>query len=81
MIGDDDRANVAMCLYRAALQLTFLQEHFRKDRTAQIWRIPGMIALVIMLIVALVPTGHYAWYNDDMVERDRPTPYDYAIRF
>lgn len=61
--------------------LTFLRDYFRQHRSAQIWRIPGMIALVILLIVALVPTGQYAWQISNKADRVRPAPFDHAICF
>ncbi|KAH7093346.1 hypothetical protein FB567DRAFT_173148 [Paraphoma chrysanthemicola] len=39
--------------------LTFLREHLRRNRVLQIWRIPGMVALTFMLMVALVTTLSY----------------------
>lgn len=53
--------------------LTFLRDHFYARRAAQLWRIPGMALLVIMLVVALLPTA--AYWDDDT------TPYDQALCF
>ena len=39
-----------------------------------------MVMLVIMLIVALVPTAHYAW-DRPYYGSSRPAPFDYAICF
>ena len=58
--------------------LTFLREHFARNKVAYYWRLPGMITLVIMLIFALVPTAHYVWDDDRYVQ---PKPSDYAICF
>jgi hypothetical protein len=47
--------------------LTYLRDHFCQHRIALIWRLPGMVALVIMLLVALVPTRSY-WVNGGLPE-------------
>lgn len=44
--------------------LTFLRDYFQHHKLAQLWRVPGMVILVIMLIVALIPTAQYTWYFD-----------------
>ena len=54
--------------------LTLLQNYFYRHKMAQLWRIPGMIALITLLIVALGPTAHYSWGR-----RVRPLTHDYAI--
>jgi hypothetical protein len=47
--------------------LTFLRQYFRKNRSAQVWRIPCMIALVSLLAVGLIPSARYdgPWYTKD----------------
>ncbi|KAF3001832.1 hypothetical protein E8E13_003819 [Curvularia kusanoi] len=40
--------------------LTFLRDYFVQNKRAQIWRISGMIVLVILLVVALVPSSRYS---------------------
>ncbi|KAH6642917.1 hypothetical protein C7974DRAFT_469157 [Boeremia exigua] len=39
--------------------LTFLRDHFRQNRRARIWRIPGMVILIVLLSVALIPSSNY----------------------
>jgi hypothetical protein len=39
--------------------LTFLRDHFRKERLAQVWRIPCMIVLVGMIAAGLIPSARY----------------------
>ncbi|KAH7384454.1 hypothetical protein BKA66DRAFT_78476 [Pyrenochaeta sp. MPI-SDFR-AT-0127] len=50
--------------------LTFLRDHFHKHKSAQLWRIPGMIILVIMLTFGLIPTAQYIWYFTDGMARE-----------
>jgi hypothetical protein len=38
--------------------LTFLREYFSRNKVAYCWRLPGMIILILMLVVAYVPTAH-----------------------
>ncbi|KAF2828419.1 hypothetical protein CC86DRAFT_380367 [Ophiobolus disseminans] len=57
--------------------LTFLRDHFRRHKIAQLWRIPGMVALVVMLIVGMYPTTQYVWGPGKADSFLRPQ--DYAI--
>lgn len=50
--------------------LTFLRNHLYNHPGERLWRLIGMGALVVMLIVALLPTGNYDSNSD---------PADYAI--
>ncbi|CAO2655636.1 Nn.00g044390.m01.CDS01 [Neocucurbitaria sp. VM-36] len=50
--------------------LTFLRDYFYQHKMAQLWRIPGMIILVVMLTFALIPTAQYTWYFDDKMTRE-----------
>jgi hypothetical protein len=50
--------------------LTFLRNHLYNHPGGRLWRLIGMGALVVMLIVALLPTGNYNSNSD---------PADYAI--
>lgn len=51
--------------------LTFLRDYFFQHKSAQIWRIPGMVLLVCLLTFALIPTAQYTWYfNDEMSRKD-----------
>jgi hypothetical protein len=46
------------CLTHMAA-LTSLRSHFHHDPTSRLLRFPLMTALVIMLVVAFIPTGHF----------------------
>lgn len=62
--------------------LTFLRDHFCQYPRAQFWRIPGMVALVALLGVALIPSsrfGSYANYFSRKLEYNAGA--DYAICF
>lgn len=65
--------------------LTALRNYFRRHSIGYFWRLPGMIILVLMLIVALVPTGQYTWeaiIYENAIQQDiklRPQPTDLAI--
>jgi hypothetical protein len=50
--------------------LTFLRNHLYNHREERLWRLVGMGALVIMLIVALIPTDNYGIHH---------SPAEYAI--
>lgn len=50
--------------------LTFLRNHLYNHPGERLWRLIGMGALVVMLIVALLPTGNY---------NSNSNPADYAI--
>ena len=41
--------------------LTALRSYFRHHIIGYFWRLPGMVIMILMLIVALIPTGHYTW--------------------
>lgn len=56
--------------------LTFLREHFARNKVAYYWRLPGMITLVLMLVVAHVPTAHYVL--DDAYPSAEPRSEDFA---
>ncbi|KAH6614342.1 hypothetical protein C7974DRAFT_74404 [Boeremia exigua] len=65
--------------------LTALRNYFRRNTLGYFWRLPGMVILIMMLIVALVPTGHYTWESVTIrwAQRDsvtiRPKPTDPAV--
>jgi hypothetical protein len=44
--------------------LSFLREHMRQNKVSQLWRLPVMVSLVIMLIYALATTSRYEWSHD-----------------
>lgn len=57
--------------------LTFLRSYFHKNPRAMLWRIPGMIILVILLGVALIPSAQYAsdWQPRDFYVANRRLDY------
>jgi hypothetical protein len=57
--------------------LTFLRDHLRHNRIAQLWRVPGMISLTGMIIYALTTTSQYDWTRESAVRL--VTPFDQAI--
>ena len=65
--------------------LTALRSYFRHHIIGYFWRLPGMVILILMLIVALIPTGHYVWgssvmgYNLAQGGSIRPLATDSAI--
>ncbi|KAJ8112997.1 hypothetical protein OPT61_g4773 [Boeremia exigua] len=61
--------------------LTFLRDFLYANRSAQLWRVPGMLALIIMLVTALGFTAHFAFNDPDAMLISRPRPHDYAICF
>lgn len=50
--------------------LTFLRRYFIHHKRAQIWRIPAMCTLVILLTFALIPTARYSWYFDGSMSHE-----------
>ncbi|CAO2649168.1 Nn.00g101170.m01.CDS01 [Neocucurbitaria sp. VM-36] len=67
--------------------LTFLREYFYQHKALLVWRVPGMIMLVVMLLVAMIPTGQYTWTagvtSDSTFKANEPVPnpQSYAICF
>jgi len=66
--------------------LTFLRDYFKAHKLTQLWRIPGMIALNVMLTVGLLPTAHCPWEYAYLITGteaalQRPQTYDYAACF
>jgi hypothetical protein len=65
--------------------LTALRNYFRHNALGYFWRLPGMIVLIVMLIIALIPTGHYTWesqtirYGSRQGDIIRPRATDHAI--
>lgn len=65
--------------------LTFLRGHLHQKRFARVWRVASMVIMIIMLIVALIPTGNYQFadyaeaYDAGYGDKYRPSPSDYAI--
>lgn len=58
--------------------LTFLRRYFYNHKLAQLWRIPGIIALNVMVAIGLWPTAHYGWDLPHGTD-DKPEPHDHAI--
>ena len=66
--------------------LTFLRNYLYIHQGERVWRLVLMGILVVMLLVAMVPTGNYNWgswsdgYNPDSPDETiPPQPTDYAI--
>lgn len=57
--------------------LSFLRDYFHEKPRALLWRIPGMIILVVLLGVALIPSAQYAgdWRFRDFFMVDRGSEY------
>lgn len=65
--------------------LTALRNYFRQNSLGYFWRLPGMVILIIMLIIALIPTGQYTWESSTIGaaqrkgDNVRPKPTDHAV--
>ena len=44
--------------------LTILRQYFHDNPAARFWRLALMLVMGIMLLVALIPTGHSLWFID-----------------
>jgi hypothetical protein len=58
--------------------LTFLRNHLYNRPRERAWRLVAMGLMILILLVAMVPTGGYSWsvYDNNLWN---PTPQDYAI--
>jgi hypothetical protein len=73
--------------------LTFLREQFYQRKVVVWWRVSGMVILILMLIIAMIPTANYTWafipFEDlSVILEDgsshrfvKPDPRDHAICF
>ena len=61
--------------------LTFLRSYLHMSKTAQYWRVPGIVILVIMLITAQAFITHFAFNDAEAMLVSRPRPQDYARCF
>jgi hypothetical protein len=65
--------------------LTFLRDYLRENKMLQIWRIPSMAMLSILLIFAFTTTSQYDWKPSIAYQMSEPSehlavrPYDQAI--
>lgn len=61
--------------------LTFLRNHLYNRPAERVWRLIAMGLMMVMLLVALIPTGGYNWayIYYDMDGSPTPAPSDYAI--
>lgn len=63
--------------------LTFLRDYLYNRKPQRQWRLLFMLALIIMLITAMVPTGSYEWTSSaDLVQafsEHKPLGSDYAV--
>lgn len=59
--------------------LTFLRNYLFNHPGQRLWRLVSMFIVVVMLVVALVPTGYFDWNNSFWPLQ--PPPSSYAICF
>lgn len=59
--------------------LTFLRQYLYMHQSQRAWRLLAMGILVIMLFVALIPSGAYNWSTRGSSNDADPGPADYAI--
>jgi len=57
--------------------LTFLRARLHQRPTERAWRVAAMLIVVLLLIVAIVPTGNFNWFTD-MGPETESTPSDYV---
>lgn len=57
--------------------LTLLRNYLHNHLAERQWRILFMFILIVMLVIAMVPTGNYTWFL--YYEINHPQPSDYAI--
>jgi hypothetical protein len=58
--------------------LTFLRNHLYNRPRERAWRLVAMGLMMLILLVAMVPTGGYGW-SVDWNNNGHPMPQDYAI--
>jgi hypothetical protein len=61
--------------------LTFLRNYLFNHPGQRIWRLVSMFMIIIMLVVALVPTGYFDWLGQGQSSGPPPAPSSYAICF
>ena len=64
--------------------LTFLRSYLYHRPGERTWRLSAMAILIILLLVAMVPTRNYiwtTWESDAISLQPAPRPSDYAICF
>ncbi|KAJ5804947.1 hypothetical protein N7474_010834, partial [Penicillium riverlandense] len=59
--------------------LTMLRNYLCNRSAQRQWRLLSMLALLILLVVAMVPTGSYEWSVSNNTYQSFPHPSDYAI--
>lgn len=60
--------------------LTLLRNYLHQRPAERIWRLICMFVLLVLLSLALLPTGNYRWqYGYPATPTGRPAPQDYAI--
>jgi hypothetical protein len=61
--------------------LTFLRNYLYNRPAERVWRLVGMGLMLVMLLVAMIPTGGYDWTTFDYRRYgfSTPAPSDYAI--
>jgi hypothetical protein len=58
--------------------LTFLRDHLLHNRVTQLWRVPGMVVLITMVIYALTTTSQHTFGPQVPIDHE-VTPFDQAI--
>ncbi|CAG7939896.1 unnamed protein product [Penicillium salamii] len=60
--------------------LTLLRNYLHQRPAERIWRLICIFVLIVLLILALLPTANYRWqYGYPATPTGRPAPQDYAI--
>jgi hypothetical protein len=61
--------------------LTFLRNYLFNHPGQRLWRLVSMFIIIIMLVIALVPTGSFDWFRGSSTDEPMPPPSSYAICF
>jgi arginine exporter protein ArgO len=60
--------------------LTFLRNYLFNHPGQRLWRLVSMFVIVLMLVVALVPTGYFDWFHSYQIDESMsPSPSSYAV--
>ncbi|KAI1771224.1 hypothetical protein F4818DRAFT_445561 [Hypoxylon cercidicola] len=59
--------------------LTFLRSYLIRNPFERIWRLGSTFVLLVMLTVALIPTGHFSWRANSQEHIEDAAPSAYAI--
>lgn len=61
--------------------LIFLRNYLYNHPGQRLWRLVSMCIVIIMLVVALYPTGYFNWTSDPVATATPTSPSSYAICF